>query len=54
MGKSRCIPILLQKGASVDARDNHNKTPLDLAINEKVKKIINVYCQNKGTIFEDE
>lgn len=55
VGKSRCIPILLRKGANVDARDKHGKTPLDLAEGqEKVKKIILAYCNNKGVIFEDE
>lgn len=43
MGKTRCIPILLQKGASIDITDSHNKTPLDLAINEKVRKIMTAY-----------
>lgn len=32
-GKSRCIPFLLQKGASIEIRDKYNKTPLDLACN---------------------
>jgi hypothetical protein len=50
MGKSRCIPFLLQKGGSIDAVDNHNKTPLDLAANEKVKKIILAYTDNKGLV----
>jgi ankyrin repeat protein len=31
MGKSRCIPILLRKGASIDVRNKNGKTPLDLA-----------------------
>lgn len=43
MGKLRCIPILLQKGASIDIMDNHNKTAIDLSANEKVKKIITAY-----------
>ena len=51
MGKSRCIPFLLQKGGSIDAFDSHNKTPLDLAANEKVKKIILAYAENKGIVI---
>jgi len=31
LGKSRCIPLLLRKGAAIDAIDKHGKTPLDLA-----------------------
>lgn len=54
MSKSRCIPILLQKGASLDARDKRNKTPLDLASNEKIKKILLAYSQNKGMISVKE
>jgi ankyrin repeat protein len=42
-GKTRCIPFLLQKGASLDIRDRHNKTPLELAQSEKVKKIMLAY-----------
>lgn len=44
------MPILLQKGASIDHRDIHNKTPLDLALNDKVRKIMTAYCENKGLI----
>jgi hypothetical protein len=44
----------LQKGASIDIRDKHNKLPLDLAANDKVRKIIQVYSQNKGIIDERE
>lgn len=54
MGKSRCIPILLQRGASIDIRDKHSKLPIDLAANDKVRKIINVYAQNKGIVNENE
>jgi len=54
MGKSRCIPILLQKGASIDIRDKYNKTALDLAANDKIKKIITAYCEGKGYVFEQE
>jgi ankyrin repeat protein len=43
LGKSRCIPFLLQKGGSIDIVDNHNKTPLGIAANEKVKNIIIAY-----------
>ena len=31
VGKSRCIPILLRKGASIDIRDKKGKTVLDLS-----------------------
>lgn len=45
----------MRKDASVDARDKHGKSPLDLAEGqEKVKKIILAYCNNKGVIFEEE
>lgn len=55
MGKSRCIPILLRKGASLDIKDRHGKSPLDLAEGQdKVRKIILAYCNNKGVIFEEE
>lgn len=54
LGKSRCIPILLQKGASIDIRDKHNKLPIDLAANEKVRKMITVYSENKGILDEQE
>ena len=53
-GKSRCIPFLLQKGASLEIRDKHNKTPFDLTSNEKVKKIILAYNDSKGILFEKE
>lgn len=52
LGKSRCIPFLLQRGASLDMVDSRNKTPLDLAANEKVKKIILAYADSKGVIQE--
>lgn len=32
--------------------DSRNKTPLDLAANEKVKKIILAYADSKGVIQE--
>jgi hypothetical protein len=54
MGKSRCIPLLLQKGASIDIRDKSNKTALDLAANDKIKKIITAYCEGRGYVFEKE
>lgn len=54
MGKSRCIPLLLQKGASIDIRDKSNKTALELAANEKIKKIITAYCEGRGYVFEKE
>lgn len=54
MGKSRCIPFLLQKGSSIDALDSHNKTPLDLAASEKIKKIIVAYAENRGIVSEKE
>ena len=44
LGRTRCIPFLLQKGASPHATDNHRKTPLDLASNEKVRKIMLAYA----------
>jgi hypothetical protein len=46
----RCIPFLLQKGGSIDALDSHNKTPLELAANEKTKKIILAYADSKGIV----
>jgi ankyrin repeat protein len=52
MGKSRCIPFLLQKGASVDIRDKHGKTAIDLAASEKITKIITAYCEGRGMVFE--
>ena len=52
MSKSRCIPYLLQKGANIDIFDKHNKTPLDLSSNEKIKKIITAYCEGKGIVGE--
>lgn len=53
MGKARCIPFLLQKGANIEITDNHNKTPMELAANEKIKKIITAYSENKGSINEN-
>lgn len=43
LGRTRCIPFLLQKGASSDIRDKNGKTPLDLCSNEKVAKLFGVY-----------
>ena len=54
MGKLRCIPFLLQKGASIGIRDKHGKTAIDLAANEKVNKIITAYCEGRGMVFEKE
>lgn len=34
--------------------DSRNKTPLDLAANEKVKKIILAYADSKGVVQESE
>jgi ankyrin repeat protein len=50
-GKSRCIPFLLQKGASVDIRDKHGKTAIDLAASDKITKIITAYCEGRGMVF---
>lgn len=31
IGKARCIPILLRKGASIDIKDKKGKSSLDLS-----------------------
>jgi hypothetical protein len=49
MGKTRCIPYLLQKKANPDIPDSHQKTAFDLG-SEKVKKIISAYWTGKGVI----
>jgi len=54
MGKSRCIPLLLQRGANIDLLDKHNKTPLDLAATDKIKKLILAYGDSKGFVFDPE
>lgn len=54
MGRTRCIPFLLQKGASVDIRDKHGKTALDLGANEKVNKLFGVYRETKGIPSDQE
>jgi ankyrin repeat protein len=54
MGKTRCIPFLLQRGANLDIVDNRNKTALDLAPSEKVKNIMLAYTQSKGVVSESE
>jgi hypothetical protein len=39
----------------VDVRSKQGKTPLDLAEGqEKVKKLILAYCNNKGSVLDDE
>lgn len=50
LGKTRCIPFLLQKGANPEITDSHNKTPMDLASNEKVRKILTAYSEQRGGI----
>ena len=43
LGKTRCIPFLLQKGASVEIRDKHGKTALDLSASDKVGRLFGAY-----------
>jgi len=43
-GRSRAIPILVQKGADIGIREHvTNKTALDLAANDRVRELIIVY-----------
>ena len=44
-GKMRVIPILIQRGALPNHKDSYtDKTPLELAANEKIKELIVAYC----------
>lgn len=44
-GKSRIIPILLQRGAITNLRDTQtDMTPIELAKNDQVREIIIAYC----------
>jgi ankyrin repeat protein len=48
LGRTRCIPFLLQKGANIDIRDKTGKTALDLCSNERVAKLFGVYREGRG------
>ena len=39
------IPFLCQKGAKLKVKDKHNKYPIDLAANPKIKEMLVVYGQ---------
>lgn len=45
-GKSRVIPILIQRGAVTNLRDVlTNKTPIELASSDKVRELMIAYCK---------
>lgn len=45
LGKSRTIPILIQKGADISIPDlNKGATPLDVAANNRTRELLIVYA----------
>lgn len=48
-GKSRCIPILLKNKANPTLRDSLKKSAIDLASNERIKKLLETYGDDKKT-----
>ena len=54
-GRSRAIPILLQKGADITIREFKNgKTPLDLAPSDNIRQLIIVYSAPPFKVKDDD
>ena len=53
-GKTRAIPILLQRGANIGIKDNSSKTPLDLASNDRARELIIVYSAPPYKVSKDD
>lgn len=54
-GKTRVIPILIQRGALTNLKDGHtNKTPIELAASDKIRELIIAYCQPQYMPGEQE
>ena len=54
-GKSRAIPILLQKGADIGIREKTtNKTALDMAANDRIRDLIIVYSAVPFNVKSDD